>query len=342
MKYSLLNYKGKRPKNSISLLKKELLQYLREEYKLKHIPSRRELERRFHFGTRTLSKNIDSLYKEAGLKYRLTQNQHIKEQKADLFLKLILKNLNLFKVSLIKSRAVRERGIDIVTKKNSKKVGFELKGYNKYEKIKKKDITQIKKFLEKENLNEAIIITTTTLVEPNLDLPKNIEIINFEKLRKLFPIKDVKILMKIRYKPITITNLQRETKKQRILDYVLKKYQCEGIKPRGNDISKELHLDLYTYFKNLREIYKILNIPPPLKNRPKTDNESINIWKNEIKKYILNEVQKGKKYPSGEEIGKQFGISHIWNILKMADLYKELGLEPYLERKTRPTYAQEY
>jgi len=342
MKYPLLNHKGKRPKNSINFLKKELLKYLNEEYKLNHIPSRRELESNFHFRFNTLSKNIDSLYREAGLKYKLTQNQDLKEQKANLLLKIILKNLKQFKVELIESRGVRDRGIDILTKTKTKKIGIELKAYNKSEKIKKRDINQVKRFLEKEKLNEVKIVTTTNKIEKNLIIPKNITIINFEILKNALPIKHIKQLIQIRKEPITIINLQRQVKKQKILDYVLKKYQNEEIKPTYANILKELHLDLYTYFSNLREIYKMLQIPPPLKNRAKTDIESINLWKKEIKKYILGEIQKGNKYPTGDEISKKFGISHIWNILKMSDLYNELELKPYHERKTRATYAQEH
>lgn len=62
------------------------------------------------------------------------------------------------------------------------------------------------------------------------------------------------------------------------------------------------------------------------------DVEVIRLWKEEFKKFIIEEIRNGKKYPSGVEIGKSFGISHIWNIVKVSDLYKELGLKPYLER----------
>ena len=87
---------------------------------------------------------------------------------------------------------------------------------------------------------------------------------------------------------------------------------------------------------------KFLRIPPPLKNMhgrgaKKPDIDCINLWKEEFKKYILEEIKKGDKYPSGVEIGKHFGIAHIWNIVKVSDLYKELNLKPYLEREKRTT-----
>ncbi|MFH0831501.1 MAG: hypothetical protein V1886_01380 [archaeon] len=86
--------------------------------------------------------------------------------------------------------------------------------------------------------------------------------------------------------------------------------------------------------------------PPPLKNMKgirakKPDIDCINLWKEEFKRYILEEIKKGNKYPSGEEIAKHFGISHIWNIVKVSELYKELNLKPYLERERRITSVQE-
>ncbi|MEK6826118.1 MAG: hypothetical protein AABX08_00605 [Nanoarchaeota archaeon] len=73
------------------------------------------------------------------------------------------------------------------------------------------------------------------------------------------------------------------------------------------------------------------------KRAKKPDEESINLWKNEFKKFILKEIKKGNRYPSGDKIGSHFGISNIWNIVNVSDLYLELGLEPYLERKSRVT-----
>ena len=107
-----------------------------------------------------------------------------------------------------------------------------------------------------------------------------------------------------------------------------------------------MHLCVYTYFNGLFEIYKLLKIPPPLKGMKGKgaklpDIECINLWKNEFKRYILSEVKQGNGYPSGEKIEKYFGISHIWNITKVSDLYRELNLKPYLEREKRITSVQE-
>jgi hypothetical protein len=345
MKYKYLYYNGTRPKNCQAELKRELLEYLREEYKKQHIPSRREIEGKFHFRFTTLFKDINTVYQEAGLKYKLTQNQSIKSSKAEILLKIILKNLEKLDLELVKYRDVRERGIDIITKRKDRIIGIELKAYNKREKLKCRDIKQVNRFIKDEKLDEAIIITTTDISDKKLPNHDNISIIKYSNLILSLNIKKDKSLEYIREYSVNISDSIRDIKKQIILNYVLDKYKNESKKPGYNDILKELHLDIYTYFKDLFEIYKTLGIPPPLKNMngrnsKKPDPECISLWKEEFKKFILSEIEKGNKYPSGVDIGKHFGISHIWNIVNTSQLYKELNLKTYLERKRKTTSVQ--
>ncbi len=342
MRYIMLYHKGKRPNNSRKRLKKELIYYIKKEYKKGHIPSRREIQNRFHLRLDNFFKNIDELYKFAKLKYKLNANQNLKAQKASLFLKIILKNLNKFGLNLIEYRNVRERGIDILSSKQNLRVGIELKAYNKYEKLKYRDIIQVEKFIEKEGLDEAVILTSTNLLDKKINKKlSKINILTYDDIALILKDKSsIKTLKFLREFSINREDVSRQIKRKQILDFVNKQYKQKNKKPGYSEILKELHLDIYSYFNSLFEIYKILEIPPPLKNMnglgAKTpDNELIELWKKEFKKYILSEIEKGNKHPSGEQIGKHFGISNIWNIVKISELYKELGLESYLERKTR-------
>lgn len=341
MKYKLLYYKGKRPDNSQARLKKELIDYIKKEYKKKHIPSRREIENKFHLKLDSLFRNIKALYEAAGLKYKLTANQSLKAKKAGLFLELITKNLAKFGLKLIMARDVHERGVDIIAIRGTKKIGIELKAYNKYEKLKIKDINQVKRFIQKENLDRVIIITTTDIKNKEVGNENKIELIMYKDLTKILKNKKFnKRLNYIREYSINREDPYREIQRQRILKYVYEEFNKKRKKPSYLDIQKNLHMSLYSYFDNLFQIYKILKIAPPTKDMhgPRSinpDKEAINLWKENFKKFIIEEVKKGKKYPSGIEIGKHFGISHIWNIVKVSELYKELGLKPYLERKTR-------
>ena len=147
----------------------------------------------------------------------------------------------------------------------------------------------------------------------------------------------MKKLQFIRNHSVHQEDLFKAVKRQQILDYVLDEYVRKCKKPSCADIHEATNMELYTYFKSLSEIYKILRIPPPLRgmhgSRAKTpDNDVIILWKEEFKKFIIDKINNGEKYPTGVEIAKHFGISHIWNVVKVSDLYIELGLKPYLER----------
>ncbi len=334
MNYGLLYYKRKRPNKSKEIVLKEIIAYIKDEYEKGHIPSKRELQNNFHL---RLDIKIGELYEKAGLKYKLAANQSIKSEKADILLKLIIKNLDKFGLELIEARNVRQRGIDIVARKKEKRIGIELKAYNKFEKIKNRNIKQCERFARKENLSKVMMISTSDLIEM-LKVPDFISIIKYRDLIKV--IKNRKDLDRLNYIRNTSINLENATKKitkQKILDYVYNKYKIFRMKPSYLDIQRDLNVNLYSYFGSLFEIYKILRIAPPTKNmggpRAKNpDKECINLWKEDFKKFILEEIKNGKKYPSGFEIGKHFGIKNIWNIVKVSELYKEAGLKPYLER----------
>jgi hypothetical protein len=149
-------------------------------------------------------------------------------------------------------------------------------------------------------------------------------------------LEDIRSLQFIRAHSTNQEDSSKAVKRQQILDYVLS--ECKkGHKPSCIDIANAMHTDIRTCFDGLFEIYKILKIPPPIKNmgglRAKTpDTESISLWKEEFKRFILEEINCGRKYPSGVDIAKHFGISHVWNIVKVSELYAELGLKSYRER----------
>ncbi|MCX6801445.1 MAG: restriction endonuclease [Candidatus Diapherotrites archaeon] len=256
-----------------------------------------------------------------------------------MLLELILNNLYKLDLTLIKYRTATERGIDIVAKKNNALVGIELKAYNSGEALKTKDFKQVKKAIVNENLDKALIITTTSKVNKQVKPNNQIQIINYDQLSYLLGETALETLNYIRNSSVNKISITREINKKRILNYIFTEYSTNGRKPCCNDIAKDLRLHIYTYFDSLFTIYKTLNILPPTTKMKGTrskqpDKELIEMWKTEFKKYILEEV-KYDRYPSGEKVGKHLGVSHIWNIVKISDLYKELGLIPYRERSKR-------
>jgi len=320
-------------------MKTDLVNYIKEESKNQHFPSRRELQNKFHFRLDPLFSGIKELYTDAGLTYKLSPDQGEKVEKATMLLEIILNNLDKFDLILVKYRKATEHGIDIVAKRNNELFGVELKAYSSYESLKTKDLRQVKRSITNEKLDKAILITTTNKVNKEVKSDDNIQIITYDKLVHLLEKPAFAALNYIRESSVNKTSKLRDINKKRIFDYILNEYTENNRKPCYKDIAKDLQLHVYTYFDSLFTIYKTLNILPPTTKmrgaRSKTpDKELIEMWKTEFKKYILKEVKHGR-YPSGDEVGKQLGISHIWNIVKISDLYKELGLIPYRERSKR-------
>ena len=185
MKYPLLFYNGKRPDNSGDLIKKELINYIQEESKKNHFPSRRELKKRFHLRLNNICGSIYNLYGLAQLTYFQVQNQEIKSKKANLLLEIVLENLEKFGLNLVKCRRVAERGIDILALEKGKLVGIELKAYNAKEKLKARDILQTERFITEEHLYKAILITSTDLKDNNLPLTSTIKLVYYTELCNL-------------------------------------------------------------------------------------------------------------------------------------------------------------
>ena len=348
MDSSILFTRNRRRMDKKVLFKKELLSYIFEEYKKGHISSRREIEAKFHLKLDSFFRNINEVYEELGIKYKLSPNQELKSNKADLLLNIVLTNLSKLGLKLVHYRNVTDKGIDILCMDGEDLVGIELKAYKKEEKLKSRDIRQVEKAIAKEGLKRAILITSTDKSDVNLNIPLNISLLRYQDLKKLINVDDyLEDISFIRENSVNFIPAYRETKRRRILDYVLDKYKRENKKPGSQEISLALHLNVRTYFKSLFDIYKKLQIPPPLKNMAgknskQPDKECIDLWKKEFKKYILKIVKKENRYPSGVEIGTYFSVNHIWNIVNVSDLYHELGLKSYLEREIRTTFAQEY
>lgn len=314
-----LNLKFKRPNNVHLLLRKELIDYIKERVKYNHHPSRREIENKFNLSLApVLFKSIRDLYKKAGIKYSQENNQELKVRKAKLLTDIVISILPKLDLKFKKSRRATERGIDILAKDyKGKMVGIEIKAYNKYERVKERNIEQIKKSLEKEKLSQGILITTTDKIESNLKIPKNIKLILFKDLRKIFNEDYSDNIHFIRNYSIHEDTSLHKKKREIIINYVRNKLlNNKTIKAR--EINKELNLDVKTYFNSVLEIYLAAGTLPPLgkfkgpraKQENKISNIILELWRERIKEYIKFQI-KYNHYPSGVEIGNYFNNSRI-------------------------------
>ena len=334
-----LDIPKRRPTGCNEILKKELIEYVKNEIRNGHYPSRREIEKKFRVHIGVLFGNIEKLYISAGSRYVQKSNQEIKKRKADILMDLVLYILPKMHLEIIKQRDTRETGIDILAKNNDDEIiGIELKAYNKYEKIKKRDIDQLKKFLIKEKLNRGILISTTSGIQSNLLIPSKIKIILFDDFLKLCNKDMLHFINFIRTYSIHRETYELDNKRRKIIEYARNNAQ------NGEDIShkkilNDLKLDCRTYFKNIYNVYKEANIPIPIRKikgrRSKIRyHETTKNLVNKILAFVKEEVNKNH-YPSGIDIEKKFGISHIWNFVKVSDIYHQLGLPAYLERERR-------
>lgn len=334
----------KKPRSLSSLRRKELIKYIKQEVKKNHYPTRREIERNFNLKLDTLFGNISDLYNTANLKYKQSVDQEIKSTKAKYLIKIVLSLLPELTLSLIRARNISARGVDIIAKDKEKKIiGLELKAYNKFEIVKKRNIAQLENFTKKEKLGKIILITTASQIEKGIKIPPNTQLILYPELKDL--IKDrrlKKLLYFIRNASPNLVPIHKITKRHKIISYVKRRYK-EGKNTTYKDILHDMNLDLYTYFDDIYEMYSVADIPVPIRRgiavgrRAKSPNEEVQrTLREKIIKYIKSEAKKGH-YPSGYDIGRKIGISHIWNFFRMTDICREAGIEPYLERESRTT-----
>jgi len=334
-----LHIPKRRPTGCNEILKKELIDYIKNEIKGGHCPSRRQIEKKFRVHISDLFGNIENLYISAGSRYIQKNSQEIKRRKADLLMDLVLYILPGLHLKLIKKRNVRETGIDILTKNtNGKIVGIELKAYNKYERVKKRDIEQLNRFLIEEKLDKAILISTASAIQVNLKIPSNIKLILFSDFVKLCN-KDMMNLLKfIRNYSIHKETYEKRKKRNEIVRYLRNKIGNDE-KVSISKICKGLNLHFYTYFESIYDAFNEANILIPSRNingirnekkRKKAKEELLSA----ILSFVKKEVKKGY-YPTEQHIKNKFGIGCLRHFTKMSDIYRKLGLPTYLERKTR-------
>lgn len=336
----VLDLKCKRPQSSLPIVKQELINYIKEESKLGRFPSRREIENKLRVRLKGLfDGGIKELYQKSGVKYVQKINQELKYKKAELFTKVIISILPKLELKLIESKDIHCRGIDILTQdKHNNKIGIELKAYNKYEGIKFRHIKQCLKFIKEERLKKAFLITSTSKIEGNVLIPKQIELISYDKLKSLCDKKSFKTLKYIRETSVNVEPTYKIERRKKIIEYVKNKVRSNE-RVSCYDISKDLHRDVRTYFNSIAEVYKEAGlIMPSDKFKGIRCKELFEEEKNRKLKLILDYVKKEVKkgyYPSEFDIKDDLGISNIRRIIHMNEIYKRIGKKPYLERLER-------
>jgi len=341
-KYKLLYHQGNRPYHAQEVLKKDLALFIQNSVKRGHYPTRRELESRFHFRFCPSFGGIAGLYGAAGLKYTQKNDQEIKNRKAQLFTQIVLDLLSKFNLEPLEVARPCDRGVDILAYDTDRNlVGVELKAFNKFECIKKRNIDQLIRF-KKLGLNRIILITTTSRINPNLKMPSYVEIKKFEDIQKIVSPNHRFALEFIRNKSVHIDNDNKKRNRKLILNYVKKKTSFEG--SISDDISRNLHLDIYSYFTDVDDLLlevadatslSILIRHSKLGKRSSNVNQKLRKCAiSKILKYMRAEISNGK-FPSQHDVECALSIRNLLNFVSMKELYRQLKQPHYYERKAR-------
>jgi len=256
-----------------------------------------------------------------------------------MLLKIVRDVLGKLGLKIVKARRVQEHGVDIIARDNKGDfVSIELKAYNKYEAVKPKNIEQLKNSLKRENIKRGMLIATTSKIKSNMKVPNNIRIILFDEFSNLCKPETKTDLEFIRNYSVHIETEEKEAKRKKIINFI-REESSNGRKIKIDSINKKFRIDFYSYFNNFYDAIKKSGIDMKtieirrIRNKEQRE-EAKRALIEKILKFIEDESKKGY-YPTSVDIKKKFGITHVWNYVRMSDLYRKLNLPPYLERGGR-------
>ena len=339
--FTLLSSCSKRPNNSIQAVEAELIQYLQMQAKKGHFPSRRELQQQFHLHFDKSYGGIVGIYQKAGLEYKSHINQAIKYEKAQLFTEFALSFLPSLSLKPIEVRGVHDRGVDLVAlDEKGNRIGIELKGYCCFESVKQRNIEQLLRFVTSEKLAACYLFTTTDRIG-SVALQKKVRIYCYSELSELANDMQRQLLQIISSKSVNQDSEDKKKKREEIIAHA-QELSKHGIEVTIKRLNCDLHIAFRSYFSNILEFYKLSGLPLPRYlwgGRRGTRPMNTDIL-HQILEYILDNVKMGR-YPTGVEIGKKFGVSHIWNIISMTELYGLLDIAPYQKRKERDCVSKQ-
>lgn len=120
--------------------------------------------------------------------------------------------------------------------------------------------------------------------------------------------------------------------RRKILEFVREKSK-EGLYPTKTEITAHFGIRIYTYFKNIKDIYEKANIDFSLYEKrkygiehPLYSEEQITNIKKDIINYILDKTKKGF-YPGAHQIQRKHNLSFYRYFTDIEDAYEKAGIE---------------
>jgi len=302
-------------------LREEIIDYVRLEAKNGHYPTYDELNEKFRTNLNRIFTNMREVYSLANVPYIREKNPFIKLEKerklTKICIKLFLKlGYDIDAVSILSSK----KGPDIILRdKKGNLIPVEIKAYHKYGKVGERislyspyfgdEVSQLRNYIKKLKAPFGFLVTSTNRSSIKKK-PKNMQIIFAKDLEKMLKEhglrKELKELEWVNETHLSISK-EKTIKKMRneILFYVKREIK-KGRYVSKHEIEKTFQINLQTYFKSIREVYKSLGINPYLLSHFRMGgNVEKNVMREMILDYFKSEVKKDH-YPTYKEIQNKF------------------------------------
>ncbi len=223
-------------------------------------------------------KDIYTAYRQAGVEYHRPCPIILGRKKEDILTNL---TVHLFKkmgyriqrVSIF-DQAKYNSGADLtIVNPHGETILLEIKAYGKYKRVCRREITQLQRYMEEQNIAQGILLTSSIIISK---IPSGITLIDGNELIKLCYtfnlanfLEDLFWVQTARVNRIEITEA-KEKKRQEIIKFIGENPQITKV----GEIEKILAVDLRTYLGRNRS-KKIEEIRKKNKSKFNTDNVQV-------------------------------------------------------------------
>lgn len=249
-----VNKDGFHSPQKVEKQKERIVNYIKERNSLGYFAGVSEIQHILGLKFYKYFESPEEAYKIANIDYKricpIILGKNKEKILTEIVLRLLVESGYTIKRTSIFDNKKFNRGPDIeVLDNQGNKTLVEIKAYHNRYWITKREIQQLKRYMEKMNISKGLFITTANKAFHN---PKDIQIINGEKLISLLKTAHLsKFIEQINWiQEEKVNQMVRENahqkKKEDIIKYVL---SMEKI-PTQRQIEKDLKLSLKTYFSS--------------------------------------------------------------------------------------------
>lgn len=262
----------------INKIRNKIYAYIKKNTKKGNYPSVHDVQRDLKIAFYKYFLNIKTAYSGAGVNYYRPCPILLGKEKEIAFTNIVitlLKKMN-FKIKRVsiydKKLFNKKEDIQIIDKSNNT-ILVELKAFRKNYNISKRELQQLKSYMDNQRIGKGLLITTSTKINCSFE---NIKTIDGNKLCDLLGITGLigflDIINWIQEEKVNLkANLIKKEKKLHEIIKYIRRY--DGI-PNKNTIEKNFKVDMRTYFTNVKNFNKLIK---EIKNKP--NNGSVQVCK---------------------------------------------------------------